>query len=278
MPACSRFPPRRRDLAFGLAGMLGLFAWARTPCAAPRGLEIADLTWPEVRDAIAAGYTTALVPTGGLEQNGPQMVIGKHDYLVAWSARRIAAELGNTLIAPVVSYVPEGDYDPPTGHMRYPGTIGVPPAVYAAVLDGIARSLKCAGFTTIVFIADHGGSVKPQAEAVAKLNAEWQGSGVRVIDADQYYGNNAETCWLCAHGADPAAIGPHASLADTSELLAIHPEGVDLTRLPSIPGKLAWMGATGDPGRSKVALGDGLMHMKVDMAVKQIRAAIAKPV
>jgi creatinine amidohydrolase len=35
-------------------------------------------------------------------------------------AREIAKELGQTLVAPVVTYVPEGDYEPPTGHLRFP--------------------------------------------------------------------------------------------------------------------------------------------------------------
>ena len=68
------------------------------------------------------------------------MVLGKHDYIVGWSAVEIAKELGRTLVAPVIPYVPEGDYDPPTGHLRFPGTIGVPEDVSGKMLEGIARS------------------------------------------------------------------------------------------------------------------------------------------
>ena len=67
-----------------------------------------------------------IVPTGGIEQNGPHMVLGKHDYIVRQAADRIAHELGHTLVTPVVSFVPEGDYDPPSGNMLFPGTLGVP--------------------------------------------------------------------------------------------------------------------------------------------------------
>src|SRR5216110_2478513 len=61
-----------------------------------------DLTWVEVRDAIAAGKTTVIIPTGGTEQNGPHMVLGKHNFLVKHKAGEIAKSLGNALVAPVM--------------------------------------------------------------------------------------------------------------------------------------------------------------------------------
>jgi hypothetical protein len=75
----------RRHLALAGAGALGFSLAARSRAAAqapPRTREIADMTWIEVRDAVAAGSRTVIVPTGGLEQNGPHMVIGKHDFIV----------------------------------------------------------------------------------------------------------------------------------------------------------------------------------------------------
>ena len=56
---------------------------------------IADLTWPEVRDAIAAGKRTAIIYAGSSEQNGPHMVIGKHNFIAHILAQRIAEELGD---------------------------------------------------------------------------------------------------------------------------------------------------------------------------------------
>ena len=90
-----------------------------------------ELTWMEARDAIAGGKTTVIIPTGGTEQNGPHMALGKHNYLVKYKAGAIAKQLGNALVAPVVAYVPEGDIDPPTGHMRFTGTITTPQDVFA---------------------------------------------------------------------------------------------------------------------------------------------------
>src|SRR5712671_4509678 len=125
-----RYSPRKLALA-GVAGAAIAFAvapplTARLTAPLPDTVEVADMTWVEVRSAIARGYTTVIVPSGGIEQNGPHMILGKHDRIVGFAAKRIAAELGRTLVAPVVSYVPQGSYAPPEGNLRFPGTIGLP--------------------------------------------------------------------------------------------------------------------------------------------------------
>ena len=241
----------------------------------PTTVHIADMTWVEVRTALEHGFTTVIVPSGGIEQNGPHMILGKHDYIVKHAAERIAGELGKTLVAPVISYVPEGGFDPPTGHMRFPGTIGVTEQVYAGIVEGIARSLKAGGFRTIVFIADHGGSLAPQAETIARLNAEWAGKGVRVIHSDAYYADDAQIALLLKQGETRAAIGQHASLIDTSELMAVHPRGVDLGRLAGLKLRTQTTGIVGDPARASAERGKELLEMRIRAAVAQIRAGMA---
>ncbi len=269
---------RRRYVLLAGAGALGAATagWRRPARALSMTREIADMTWVEVRDAVAAGFGTVIVPSGGLEQNGPHMVIGKHDRIVSWAALRIAEELGDALVAPVVSYVPQGGYDPPTDNLAFPGTMGVPAPVFAAVLEGIARSLKLAGFQAICFIADHGGSLAPQAAVAAKLSADWGGKGPKVLAIDSYYADAAETAFLRAQGESDAAIGEHATIADTSELIAVHPGGVDLSRLPSGPLSWAGHGVVGDPRHSTAVRGDALMALKISAAVAQIRAATGR--
>lgn len=237
----------------------------------PAAVEMADMTWPEVRGAIERGMTVAIVPSGGIEQNGPHMVLGKHDYIVRAAARRIAETLGNALVAPVVSYVPEGDYQPPTGNMLYPGTLGVPEPVFAAVLEGIARSLKLAGFKTICLIGDHGGNQAAQATVAAKLNREWAGQ-VRVLNVSDYYIDEAQIKYLRSKGETEATIGSHAGLIDTSELMSVRPGAVDLARLDAYARKEA-PGHSGDPKRSLADYGKALLAIRVDAAIKQIKAA-----
>lgn len=271
-----------RRWRMALAGLAAVavvpFAFPSRPLTAPlpEAVELKDMTWVEVRSALQAGYSTAIVPTGGIEQNGPHMILGKHDYLVTYAARQIAKELGQTLVAPVISYVPEGQYDPPTGHMRYPGTLGVPEPVFAGVLEGVARSLKVAGFKTICFIGDHGQSQPVQAEVAARLSREWQKAGVRVVQIDAYYAVPSQTKKLQSEGFSLEQIGQHASVIDTSELMAVNPKGVDLARYsrPFLPQE--HNGVYGNPTRSTQALGSNLIRMRIEAATTQIRA-IAKP-
>jgi creatinine amidohydrolase/Fe(II)-dependent formamide hydrolase-like protein len=159
--------------------------------------------------------------------------------------------------------------------MRFPGTIGVPDKVFAGMLEGIARSLKAGGFKTICFIADHGGSQAPQAELAARLNAEWAGTGVRVVHVDAYYSDAAQVAMLLRQGESRAAIGEHASIIDTSELMAVRPQGVDLARLRDQPFTLQATGVIGDPAKASAERGRELLDIRIRAAVEQIRARMA---
>jgi len=264
-------------LAAGL-GVLALeMAFPQRPLTAPvpDTVDMADMTWVEVRSAVEHGYTVAIVATGGIEQNGPHMVLGKHDYIVHKTANRIARSLGSALVAPVISYVPEGDYDPPSGNMLYPGTLGVPEPVFAGVLEGVARSLKRAGFKTIAFIGDHGGSQAAQAQIADKLTREWRGQAT-VLHVADYYGayEAVQIQYMRDKGEAQSALGDHAGLIDTAELMAAHPQGVDLSRLANLPLRSEPPGHSGDPARATAEYGAALLDIKVNAAVKQIRAAL----
>ena len=60
-------------------------------------LWIEEMTWMDVRDALGAGKTTAIIATGGVEPNGPWLVTGKHNYVLRANCPRIATYLGNAL-------------------------------------------------------------------------------------------------------------------------------------------------------------------------------------
>ena len=259
--------------------------WLALPGAAaaqtvPDSVFLEERTWTEVRDAIRAGWTTVLVPTGGTEQNGPHMAIGKHNVIVRWAAEQIARRRGRTLVAPVLAYVPEGALEPPTGHMRFPGTITLPEPHFRRVLEYAARSLRHAGFRDVVLLGDSGDNQAGQQAVAAALTREWAGSGARVHQAGEYYRAGADpqgafARWLRDQGERAPDNGRHAGLADTSMLLAVEPRLVRQDRLAGATA--AGTGVTGDPSRASAAYGRRGLELRIEAALAEIERLIAAP-
>ncbi len=155
------------------------------PLPTPNTVWIEEMTWMDVRDALAAGKTTALITTGGVEPNGPWLATGKHNFVLRANCDAIARELGNALCAPVIKLVPEGSIEPPSGHMTSPGTISMQQETFEAMLEDVARSLKEHGFRNIIFFGDSGGNQSGMLNVAARLNAEW--GGVVVAHVREYY-------------------------------------------------------------------------------------------
>ncbi len=240
--------------------------------AAPASVFIEDLTWTELRDLIAAGKTIVIIPIGGTEQNGPHMALGKHNVRVKLLAGKIAAALGSALVAPVLPYVPEGRLDPPTGHMRFAGTITVPDDALEKIIEYAARSFKLHGFRDIVFLGDHGSYQKNEAAVAQRLNREWNASSVRAHAIPEYYQQSAHgfAKLLGDQGYPVSEVGTHAGLADTSLMMALDPSLVRSDRLK--PGE----GSNGDPSRSSAALGKLGVDLIVANTVEAIKAAVVR--
>jgi creatinine amidohydrolase/Fe(II)-dependent formamide hydrolase-like protein len=239
--------------------------------SAQQSVHLEELTWTEVREAIERGATTVIIPTGGTEQNGPHMVLGKHNVIIRYTAGEIARRLGNTLVAPVMAYVPEGNTEPASGHMRMAGTITLPNEHFATVIEWAARSLKAHGFTDILLIGDSGGNRAGMNAAAEALNAEWAGTGVRVHHVSDYYGENGNVEWLMRQGESREDIGSHAGINDTSQLLALDSTLIRRDRLAP-GGGYDGSGVSGNPTRASAEYGRRLLEQKIDVAVQQARA------
>jgi creatinine amidohydrolase len=165
----------------------------RLPPDAPRPIEAETTLWAEeltsmeIRDVIRGGTTTIIIGTGGIEQNGPYVATGKHNYVLQTVLPYIARAIGNALIAPIVKFVPEGNIEPPSGHMQYAGTIGVEETTFEALLTDICRSYKTHGFVDLVLIGDSGGNQAGMAKVADALNRKWSGERARVHHLREYY-------------------------------------------------------------------------------------------
>lgn len=231
-----------------------------------------ELTWPEVTARMTRGSHTIIIPTGGTEQNGPHLALGKHNWIVKYTAGDIATRLGNALVAPVISYVPEGSISPAQGHMQFPGTISISEEHYAGVLEDTARSFKQHGFKLICFLGDSGGNQEAQLAVAERLNAQWRGSNTTVMHVNAYYENADALSWLHAKQIGGSHPDGHAGFMDTSELLAARPEGVRKEAINVYsPKNSAQTGVAGDPSEATRRYGEALLAMKVAAGLKQIQ-------
>ncbi|MEJ0069108.1 MAG: creatininase family protein [Pseudomonadota bacterium] len=249
---------------------------ARAQERGPDTVFLDELTWTELRDRIAAGQTSIIVPIGGTEQSGPAIALGKHNRRAQILSERIARSLGNTLVAPLVAYVPEGRIDPPSGHMRFAGTITIPEATFEALLESAARSFKHHGFRDVLFLGDHGGYQAGEKAVAERLNRDWAASPARAHAIEAYY-RATETAYVQAlkrRGIRDDEIGLHAGLADTALMLATDPRLVRSERLATVkPGA---DGVVGDPRRASAELGALGVEAIVSQTVAAIRQAVAR--
>ena len=260
-----------------LIGMLviSLPAFAQISFAQSSSVWIDDHTWPEVRDAIAAGKRTAIIYTGSSEQNGPHMVIGKHNFIAHALAQRIAEELGDALVYSTLPYAVAGNPISRTGHMRFPGTVTLPPEVFFGVVKGVAQSALTAGFKVVALMGEHGGGQDELALAAKELDAQARPDGARVLFiGDLYAKSRVQMRDILAKRGLPTSED-HAGIPDTSSLLYlqsqpgqwVHPEKIELAD--------AKTGVQGHPQFATAELGKVYLDLKVDLAVKQIRSLLA---
>ena len=201
------------------------------PLKAPDTVWLEEMTWMDVRDAMKAGKTTVIIPTGGIEPNGPWLALGKHNYVLRVNCDAIARKLGNALCAPIIPLVPEGNIEPKSGHMTTVGTISLRQDTFEAMLADVVHSFKMHGFENIVLIGDSGGNTRGMQAVADKWNAAWKDApgAPLVIHAREYYDYASVAKYLNEIGVIPAGAksdGLHDDPAITLNMFAADPRSV----------------------------------------------------
>jgi len=234
---------------------------------------IEDMTWMEVRDAMRDGKDAVIVATGGVEQNGPYLVTGKHNVVLRGTTEAIARKLGNALVAPIVPFVPEGEIDPPTLHMKYPGTISVTEATYEALLTDICASLRTHGFKHIFLIGDSGGNQEGMKKVAAKLNKSPTGGRLHYIP--DYYDFAAVTKWLEEQGIKQTPEGLHDDFGMTAMMMSVAPQSVR-TKQRLAAGKFSINGVDLAPADETIEWGKRIIDFRAEATVKAIKTSLSK--
>jgi creatinine amidohydrolase/Fe(II)-dependent formamide hydrolase-like protein len=249
---------------------------ASAASAQTRSPYLEDYTWPELRDMVAAGTTTAVIMTGGIEQNGPHMALVKHNLIARYVSGQVATRLGNAVAYPVIPFSIAGDPIEKTNHSRWPGTISVSSEVYAGLVRQLAVAARAAGFKTIVLMGDHGGGQNELALVAQNLGADWRAGGVQVVYASNTGSAAAINAYLKERNIAP---GGHAGVAETAQVLALD-GGKQFLRTD----KSAAMAAGPEPATGAapvnvapvtMEMGRAFLEMKVADTVAQVRKATA---
>lgn len=232
---------------------------------------IDELTWIEVRDLIAAGTTTAIIPTGGVEQNGPYLANGKHNYVLQGACDQIARRLGNALCTPVLKLVPEGDPE----NISYPGTLSLRQETFRMVLEDVGNSLKSQGFTDVILIGDSGGNQRGLEATATTLNARWAGSGATAYFIPEYYNYNDVGKYMEEELGYVETVndGHHDDFYITSLMMVTSPESVRYHQRVAAD-EATINGLSIAPIHQALEVGHKLMEFRTNVTVKAIHAAM----
>jgi creatinine amidohydrolase len=239
-------------------------------------VEFEMMTWPEVKAALAAGKTTALIYTGGTEHRGPQNVNGGHNLMARETVKAIALKLGNAIALPVIPYTPNN------ASAALPGTLGLTPELLAAILERISEQAIVNGFKNVILMGDHGGG-QPAVyrDVAAKLDAKYAAQGIHVFYCDEVYSKRmADFDAYLTSQKLPA--GGHATIGDTSEMLYLGGDTGwvrkdEIKNAVRPPQGQPSNGVSGDGRAATAELGKRIFDMKVEYAVRQIQSLVAGP-
>lgn len=251
---------------------------APRPIAALDSVWMEQLTWMEVRDAIKAGKTTALILTGGVESNGPHLATGKHNYVLTVMGEAIARKLGNALVAPIVTMEPGR----PDSDRVAPGSVFLSPETYEAVLTDMALSLKSMGFTNVVFLGDSGGNQTGMKNVATKLNDRFKGAPARFHFIPEYYNYPAVRQFVQANGvtetmefeASQGSDGIHEEYGIDALMMLYDPKTVRLDERKRA-GKTTINGADLLPLDKTLAMGRRIVELRTSLTVAAINKSLA---
>ncbi len=247
------------------------------PIDAVTSLWIEELTWMEIRDAIRAGSTTALILTGGVEANGPHLASGKHNYSNKLMGASVAQALGQTLIAPLVTLEPGR----PSGAVMI-GNTGpmVSQETYIAWLTDMGDSLRGMGFTEVYFLGDSGGNRRGMQAAADALNGKYNGDPTRFHHVPEFYNHDKvrqyiqETLGIpeqMEYSASQGSDGIHEELSIASIMSVIDPTSIRFAQRVKA-GRASINGISLEPLSQTQELGRKLIEFRTGITVEAIQA------
>ena len=244
-----------------------------------RLLRLELMTSEEVSVALAHGSASVIVPCGAVEQHGPHLPLCMDAEHAEALAELVATRLGRTLIAPTIRIGCSSH------HLSFPGTISLQVETFEAICQDYCASLVHHGFKRIILFSGHIGNFPALRDMLPRLRQAMAGQA-RV---DAFFDSEA---WLhrwreavASAGGDPASVGGHADIAETSLMMKIRPGSVRMDRIEPgrigmlTPDELALMwkdgiasishnGIMGDPRGSSAVIGESCLAAVAELLIE----------
>ena len=233
---------------------------------------LAEMAWPEVERAVAAGITTVILPLGATEQHGPHLPLGTDTFRGTF----LAENLSNGSAAFVAPTLPIGCSDE---HSGFAGLIGIDHDTLARVIADCGRRMAGWGIRRLVLLSAHGGNGEALELARACLKRDLPELDVEVLAPCEAL-VEALLRIAGADGISSAAVGLHAGEGETSEMLSLRPDLVRMDRasaghtgsmrdlMPRLRQAglrdLTPSGTLGDPGKARASRGAAYLAAQVD--------------
>jgi len=206
-----------------------------------------ELMLPHEMQAALARCPTALVPLGTLEWHGVQSALGL-DALKAHALCVQAARQGGGVVLPPL-YGGVGGVDEPYTVVMEPEE-EINSRLLAPWLEQLLAELKRVGFRAVIVLTGHYGAAQQIAVRETAVR-QMQRLAIPILGTPEYF-----------LALDGGYLGDHGGPFETSLLMALQPDLVDVSRLEGDP---PYQGISGDPKRhASVELGERLVRVMVD--------------
>ncbi len=188
-----------------------------------KSLYLSDLSSSRIEALIQQGYDTVLVNLASTEQHGPALPLCVDIAHGRETCRRAAVAVGQCLIGADVpfGYAPQ--------HASFAGTVSLRPATLIALLEDLAESYARAGFKLIYFWIAHAENDPVLREVLPRLKTRFAGTTVTGVSMLSDYLRSTWSIMGEAEGISAKEAGSHAGEIETSMMLAIAPELVEMS-------------------------------------------------
>ncbi len=198
----------------GIVVLAGLAAAAGLPRGgeAARPLVLQEMAWVDVQEYLQIN-DMVIIPLGSTEQHGPHLPLGT-DYFEAVGAAKLISARTGVLVAPVVM----AGYS--IYHSGFPGTLSLNPETFEQVLFETSQILMKYGFRRFLFFNFHGGNSVSEAKVIHRINQSTEAIAVAIGIGSRVQPQEREL----------APFDQHAGIGETSAMLFLHPELVNMER------------------------------------------------